>query len=99
VDVKFGLALIELEQTRAPEEFKVRQISDILAASLKRLQEVSTDSRGSLQFRRSGWYFEGPRIYIVKPAILGQWTRTMALNDAADIYASIAQARRETRIA
>ena len=97
VDGSYGLALVELQQGRTAEKFTERGISDVLASALKRLQEASTEIKGSLRFRRSGWYFDGPRIHIVKPAVGGQWSRTAALNDAADIHAHITEARRKSR--
>ena len=48
-------------------------------------------------YLRGTWLFSGTRIYIMKPALRGQWTRTAALNDAADLYAHIAEARRSSR--
>ena len=41
--------------------------------------------------------FDGPRIFLVKPSLLGQWTRTAALNDAAEIHAHIAEARQQKK--
>ena len=97
VDSEIGLGLIELAQTRLPSPFHTRNISKQLAAALQRLQDASTEKAGKFLFQRSGWFFDGPRIYLVKPALLGQWTRTAALNDAAEIHAHIAEARRQSK--
>ena len=64
---------------------------------MERLQEASAEKAGKFLFQRNGWFFDGPRIYLVKPALLGQWTRTAALNDAAEIHAHIAEARRQSK--
>ena len=37
---------------------------------------------------------ERDRIYILKPDLLGQWTRTAALNDAEEIYQAIVLSKR-----
>lgn len=95
VDSETGLGLIELTQTRTPQLFHTRNVSKQLAAALQRLQDASTEKNGSFLFQRSGWFFDGPCLYLVKPALLGQWTRTAALNDAAEIHAHIAEARRQ----
>jgi hypothetical protein len=69
-----------------------------LAAALQRLQEVNIERAGHLEFSRSGLIFDGSRIYVLKPALLGEWTRTAALNDAVELSAHIAGARRQARI-
>jgi len=98
VDSETGLGLVELSQTRTPQSFNTRSVSKQLASALQRLQGVSGEKEGRLLFQRSGWFFDGPRIYIVKPALRGQWTRTAALNDAAEIHAHIAEARRQAKV-
>ena len=98
VDTEFGLGLIELSQTHSVKEFRTRDISRPLATALQRLQEVNIERAGHLEFSRSGLIFDGSRIYLLKPALRGEWTRTAALNDAAEISAHIAGARRQAKI-
>ena len=97
VDCDLGLGLVELNQTKTANSFKTRTTSIELVGALKRLQETSTERSGGLAYLRGTWVFDGRRIYIVKPAFKGQWTRTAALNDAVDIYAHIAEARRRAK--
>jgi hypothetical protein len=97
VDSDIGLALVELRQTETMEEFRTRCVSKELMNAVHRLQNASIDESNSLAYIRDACLFDGPRIYIVKRALQGQWTRTAALNDAADLYAYIAEARRQTR--
>jgi hypothetical protein len=94
VDEDYSLGLVELDQVRLPRSFQIRRIPELLGAALQRIQDASAEQHGHLVFRRSGWFFDGKRIIIVKPALRGQWTRTAALNDAAEISAHIAEARR-----
>jgi hypothetical protein len=94
VDEDYGLGLVEISQVRAPRSFQTRRVSELLGAALQRIQDASAEQHGHLVFQRSGWFFEGKRIILVKPALKGQWTRTAALNDAAEISAHIAEARR-----
>lgn len=94
VDCDLGIALVELAQTHRAERFKVRSISEDLANALRRLQDVTTEQSGHLDYLRGICLFVGRRIFMVKPAVRGQWTRIAALNDAADLYAHIAEARR-----
>lgn len=97
VDSEVGLGLVKLEQTKSANSFRTRTVSGELVRALRRLEEASTERSGSLAYLRCPWVFDGTRIYIVKRALKGQWTRTAALNDAADIYAYIAEARRQPK--
>jgi len=97
VDGDLGLGFIELDQTKSAKDFKTRAVSADLVSALHRLQETSTEQSGSLTYLRGTWVFSGTRIYIIKPAFKGQWTRTAALNDAADLYAYVAEARRQPK--
>jgi len=93
VDDEYGLGLIEVSQARAPRPFQTHSISKALATALERIQGASAERHGRLVFQRSGWFFDGKRIILVKPALKGEWTRTAALNDAAELSAHIAEAR------
>jgi Eco57I restriction-modification methylase len=97
VDDESGLALLELAQTRTARPFKTHSISAGLTDALQRLQEASTERSGRLAYLRGAWFFDGSHIRIVKPALQGQWTPTAAINDATNLYAHIAEARRQTR--
>jgi len=94
VDSDVGLGFVQLDQTKLASSFRPRDINRELIAALQRLEKASTEQSGSLAYLRQPWVFCGTRIYIVKPAIKGHWTCTAALNDAADLYARVAEARR-----
>jgi hypothetical protein len=97
VATELGVGLVELSQTHSVKEFCIRDLSRPLAAALERLQEVNIERAGHLEFSRSGLIFDGSRIYLVKPALGGEWTRTAALNDAVELSAHIAEARRQAK--
>lgn len=97
VDSEVGLGLVWLDQTKSANGFRACAVSGELVNALQRLEEASTERSGGLAYLRRPWVFDGTRIYIVKPATKGEWTRTAALNDAADIYAHIAEARRQSK--
>jgi len=99
VDEELGLGLVTLRQTRTAEKSKTQSVTKEFFDALRCLEEVSTERSGSLAYLRRPWVFDPntKRIYIVKPALKGQWTRTAALNDAADLYAHIAKARRGSK--
>jgi hypothetical protein len=97
VDTKLGIGLVTLNQSKTGQSFECRDISSSLAIALQRLHEQSVDCWGRIVFQRNGLIFNGSRIYIVKPALGGEWTRTAALNDAVELSAHIAEARRQKR--
>lgn len=97
VDENVGLGLVELSQGQATSSFQQKNISKPLAAAMQGLQEASIEQLGHVRFSRSGFVFEDSHIYLVKPALLGHWTRTAALNDAVELTAQIAEARRQAR--
>jgi len=97
VDGDVGLGLIELNQGKSPSSFRTRDVSGKLVKALHALEEASTERHGSLAYLRRPWVFDGTRIYILKPSLMGQWTRTAALNDAAALYAHVADARRRRK--
>jgi hypothetical protein len=97
VDAELGIGLVELRQTRNPQEFRTCNISASLATALEGLQNANIERWGHFEFRRSGLIFHGARIYLLKRAVLGEWTRTAAINDAAELSAHIAAARRQAK--
>jgi hypothetical protein len=95
VDIQLGLALLKVEQTKGECAFRAAPLVKELAEALKRLEVSASNSIGSIKYVHDEiWFFDGPRIYIAKPALRGRWTRTAALNDAADIHATIQFSRR-----
>ena len=97
VDSKVDLGLVKLDQTKSARRFRTRAVSGELVSALHRLEEASSERSGTIAYLRRPWVFDGTRIYIVKPALKGHWTRSAALNDAADLYAHIAEARRRAK--
>lgn len=92
-----GMALIELGQSKSLKAAEIMPDSSRVIEAAHRLQKASKARVGRMEFLRHGWYFDGERILIVKPARLGEWTRTSALNDAAELYAHIATSRQEKK--
>ncbi|MBC8128243.1 MAG: N-6 DNA methylase [Gloeobacteraceae cyanobacterium ES-bin-144] len=94
LDAKTGYALVELQQSKLEKPFQINRSSTRILEAARRLQNASVEKLGNtVCFLRSGWYFDGKRILIVKPAVKGEWTRTAALNDAAGLFAHISETR------
>ncbi len=94
VDPQLGIGVVEVAQERSRLPFRRLDDAELLLRALSALLDSSKDHSGALVFRRNGLIFDGPRVYIVKPALRGQWTRTAAINDAAELRAHVAEARR-----
>lgn len=92
-----GMALVELGQSKSLKAAEIMPDSSRVIEAAHRLQKASKSRVGRMEFLRHGWYFDGDRILIVKPARLGEWTRTSALNDAAELYAHIATSRQDKK--
>jgi hypothetical protein len=94
INENLGLAVLRVEQTKGKGGFKTAPLSEELAAAVKRIEEEAATTNGTLVYLRDEtWWFDGPAITIAKPALRGRWTRTAALNDAVEIYATIQQSR------
>ena len=94
VNEELGLAVLKVEQTKTGSVFCAAPLSKELAEAVKRIEEGATTSNGSLVYLRDEtWWFDGPRIFIAKPALRGRWTRTASLNDSADLYSAIQLSR------
>jgi len=105
-DSSTGLSLIELNQVpvRASAKFVAEPPDPDAGKSARRLLHAADRMRAAtkerigavLELHQAGWYFDGPRIVIVKPSRRGEWTRTAALNDAAELHQHIRVAGRVT---
>ncbi len=96
VDIEKGLARVTLQQTDKPLSFRVEELSGGFAEALAQLQNTVKQSAGRLDYLRGILWFDSTRIHFFKPYTVEHWTRTAALNDAAETYASIAKARQAT---
>ena len=97
VDKESSLALITLELTDREVGFQQIEISAKLWKALETYRHrVAKQKKGTLTSERDIVLFQGTKIHIVRPGILANWTRTAALNDAANLYAELA-ATRKTR--
>jgi len=98
VDDQAGLALISLELTTGqPHPFKKTDLSAGLGDVLAQLLATASQQAGRLDYLRGVLWFDESHIRLVKPFTVEYWTRTAALNDAAEVYARIAKARQASR--
>nr|VFK37783.1 MAG: Methyltransferase domain-containing protein [Candidatus Kentron sp. SD]VFK42454.1 MAG: Methyltransferase domain-containing protein [Candidatus Kentron sp. SD] len=92
VEEKMGLAMATLHLVEGEPETLCREKSSIsasLAEALKSYRETLSKEAGTLLYERDIFFFQEDCIHIVRPNLLIHWTRTMALNDAAQIYGEI----------
>jgi hypothetical protein len=93
-DDRTGLALVTVRLADGTHPFRRREVSTELAAALQSYARQATQRAGTLEYPRDILLFDGPSIHIIRPGLLANWTRAAALNDAARIYADIAERRR-----
>lgn len=96
-DSETGLAMVTVHLSKKEAAYRDKAISKDLSKALKAYNQIISNRHGILMYERDLLFFQGETIYIVRPNILLNWTRTTALNDAARIYGDIAVAKRESQ--
>ncbi len=91
-DEETGLAMVTLRLSLAETPYRRKALSRRLTGILKKLCAHASKRSETLLYERDILIFQGELIYIVRPNILLNWTRTAALNDAARIFAEVALA-------
>lgn len=66
-----------------------------LEETVGRVAALSSEEHGPFEYLYGIIAADGDAIRILKPDQLGEWTRTAALNDAAEIFEAIVQAKRD----
>jgi hypothetical protein len=89
INRSLGLANVELIQSKTAEPVIVEELSEKEAFAYFRLEQAATEEHGSLRYLRSIRRFDKDRIRIYKPARLGFWMRSTAINDASALHAEI----------
>jgi hypothetical protein len=92
-DNQTGLAMVTVKLASAAAAYQHKAISRNIVKKLKNFHRLAQLEHGTLLYERDILVFQDRRIYIVRPNILLNWTRTAALNDAARIYGDIALAQ------
>jgi type I restriction-modification system DNA methylase subunit len=84
---KLGQVLISLCKTKSKRKnAEVDNKSIEMINAFKRISTASISEGGSLTYLRGIVFVETDKIHILKPDMLGKWTRTSALNDAQDLF-------------
>jgi len=96
-DEKTGLAMVTLRLSSIEEAYRRESPPEGLSTTLEKLYHLARKTSGTLRFQRDLFLFHHDLIYIVRPNVLLNWTRTVALNDAARIYGDIALAAEAQR--
>ncbi|MBN1906562.1 MAG: N-6 DNA methylase [Deltaproteobacteria bacterium] len=95
IDEKIGLAMVSVYISNSIAHYKEAPLFENNADLFIKLQKQVSRKKGKLVYERDIFYILRDRIFIIRPNILFNWTRTAALNDAAKIYAEIALAKKE----
>ncbi|MGE0529471.1 MAG: hypothetical protein AB7P49_20655 [Bdellovibrionales bacterium] len=92
-----GMVLVTLK--KSPKE---KPCSDILANSeienaVVKISRASKKEKVGFEYLRGIIFGDGEKIHLLKPDLLGQWTRTCALNDADTVFQIIVQSKRKAK--
>jgi len=94
INETLALGILRVEPVKSPSSFHTAPLTDELAEAVKRIEKAASTTNGTLDYLQDETrWLEGAAINIAKPALRGRWTRTAALNDAAEIYATIQHPR------
>jgi len=66
-----------------------------LKRAVARIAEASTSERGAFLYLRGVVFGDGDQIHVLKPNLVGHWTKTSALNDADTVFQAIIQSKRK----
>jgi hypothetical protein len=92
---KLGQVLVTLHKTeKAREPVDSEHPPQDLDDALQRICKASLREKGSLIFLRGIIFAEGGKIHILKPDMLGKWTRSAGLNDAQELFDEIVSSQR-----
>jgi hypothetical protein len=91
INEPLGLACVELIQSKTTQPVAVELLTEKEALAYLQLEYIATEERGSLRYLRAIRHFDNGRIRIYKPARLGFWMRSTAINDAAALHAEIVE--------
>nr|WP_319577869.1 DNA methyltransferase [uncultured Desulfobacter sp.] len=91
LDKHTGLVMVTVELSEKESKYEQKNIPRDFAEQAGKLQKIASNLHGTLLYQRDILVFQGKQIYIIRPNILMNWTRTAALNDAARIYGEIVQ--------
>jgi len=83
------LALVVLRKSRKETSPQAMTTHDRLEEALAKLAEESSEQVGAFEYLRGILHGSTDGIYLAKPALLGQWTRSRALEDACRVFGAI----------
>jgi len=92
-----GMVMLTLSQGRAERGPNEKESHREFSGVIERLTDASSYEQGSFEYLRGTIFADRRKIRIIKQDMLGQWTRTAALNDADRVFTAIVQSRRKRR--
>ncbi len=94
---EIGMAMVTLSQREKQRPTVETEARNRLTRVVDRLTRTASYEEGSFEYLRGVIFAEGKKIRILKPDMLGQWTRTAALTDADEIFHAIVQSSRRQK--
>jgi len=92
-----GLCMVTLHRGKTAAHVQSATDTSARDTALARIAQASRQNRGNFTYLRNIIHSTADAIYIVRPNLLGQWTRSAALNTADVIFGAIANANSNKR--
>lgn len=92
-----GMVLLTIQQAESPTSPIEVRANGQLQKAIDRINKASSYEQGSFSYLRGKIFASGTAIHVLKQDMRSQWTRTMALNDADQIFHAIITSRTPKR--
>ena len=93
--IETGMVLVSIKRAAEKAESREVQINRQVGKAIERLARASTRQEVAFAYLR-GIIFgdrDADAIHVFKPDLLGQWTKTSALNDADEVFQAVIQSK------
>ena len=94
---KTGMVLVTIKKAKKKTDSRDIIVDEQVSKAIERIAKASTKQQGTFAYLRGVIFGDGDRIHIVKPDLLGHWTRTYALNDADMVFQAIIQSKQNRK--
>ena len=94
---KTGMVLVTIKKAERKTVSRDVTIDEQVSKAIERIAKASTKQQGVFAYLRGIIFGDGEMIHIVKPNLLGHWTKTYALNDADMVFQAIIQSKQKRK--
>jgi hypothetical protein len=92
-----GMVLVTVDKAGRKSNPRDVPANGQVGRAVQRIANASTARHGTFAYLRGVIVGDSDKIHILKPDLLGQWTKTSALTDADSIFQAIIQSKKNRR--